>query len=127
MSRRKKTPTVAVTIAEHEMADTKEVALREARTGNMQAAAIVERLWRRQRRTIALALPPVNDATGLAAAQAEVIAATARGTLTPHEGIAWASMLDYRRRALDTVEYEQRLREIEKENEERNRREQERR
>jgi hypothetical protein len=62
---------------------------------------------------VRLDLPPVNDAGSLAAAQAEVIAAAAAGKITPHEGMAFGAMLDYRRRALDTIELEGRLREIE--------------
>jgi hypothetical protein len=80
-------------------------------------------MHRRRRRTVPLDLPPVDDAAGLAAAQSEVIAAAARGLITPHEGIAYATMLEYLRRALDTVEYEARLMEIEETNAERARRE----
>ena len=93
-------------------AEVQDAMMREARQGNLQAIAIVERIWRHRRRTPTLDLPPVNDAAGLAAAQAAVIAAAAGGRITPHEGIAYAAMLDYRRRALDTVELEERLREI---------------
>ena len=76
-------------------------------------------MWRRRRRTVTLDLPPVDDAGGLAAAQAAVIAAAAGGRITPREGIAFAAMLDYRRRALDTIEFEGRLREVEQAREER--------
>lgn len=110
-------------LSDDDMAEVQRVAIREAKAGNMQATAIVERMHRRRRRTVPLDLPPVDDAAGLAAAQSEVIAATARGMITPHEGIAYAAMLDYRRRALDTVEYEARLLEIEKSNAVRARRE----
>ena len=103
------------------------MAVREAKQGNLQAIAIVERIWRRRRRTVTLDLPPVKDSGGLAAAQAAVIAAAAGGLITPREGMAYAAMLDYRRRALDTVELEERLREIERKNEERDRLEAERR
>jgi hypothetical protein len=110
-------------LSEGDMAEVQRVAVREAKAGNMQATAIVERMHRRRRRTVPLDLPPVDDAAGLAAAQSEVIAAAARGLITPHEGIAYATMLEYRRRALDTVEYEARLMEIEETNAERARRE----
>ena len=77
-------------------------------------------MWRRRRRTVTIDLPPVDDAGGLAKAQGAVIAAAAAGQITPREGVAYAAMLDYRRRALDTVEFEGRLRELEKTNAERN-------
>jgi hypothetical protein len=118
-----KTHKADIALGEADITEVQRVAVREAKEGNIQAVAIVERMWRRRRRTVTLDLPPVDDAGGLAAAQAKVIAAAASGRITPHEGIAYAAMLDYRRRALDTVEYELRLREIEKNNEERARRE----
>ena len=102
-----------------ELAMIQRAAVEKAKQGDMQAAAIVERMWRRRRRTVSVDLPPVNDALGLAAAQATVIAAAAAGKITPREGMAYAAMLDYRRRALDTVEFEGRLRAVERAHEER--------
>ena len=103
-----------------DMAEIQRVAVREAKQGDMRAVAIVERMWRRRRRTVTIDLPPVDDAGGLAAAQAAVIATAAAGRITPREGVAFAAMLDYRRRALDTIELEGRLREIENASAERN-------
>ena len=103
-----------------DMAEIQGVTVGKAKQGDTQAVAIVERMWRRRRRTVILDLPPVDDAGGLAKAQAAVIAAAAAGQITPREGVAYAAMLDYRRRALDTVEFEGRLRELEKTNAERN-------
>jgi len=116
-----------IAFSQADVAEIQGVAVREAKQGNMRAVAIVERIWRRRRRTVTLDLPPVDDAGGLAAAQAAVIAAAAGGRITPREGIAFAAMLDYRRRALDTVELEGLLREIESKKEERDRLDAERR
>jgi hypothetical protein len=110
-------PDIAFSAAD--FAEVQGVTMRKAKRGDMRAVAIVERIWRRRRRTVRLDLPPVDDPASLAAAQAAVIAAAAGGRITPHEGIAFAAMLDYRRRALDTVELEGRLREIEQAHEER--------
>jgi hypothetical protein len=118
--------TIDITFSAADLAEIQAVIVREARQGNLQAIAIVERIWRHRQRPVRLDLPPVDDAAGLAAAQAAVIAAAAGGRITPYEGVAYAAMLDYRRRALDTVELEGRLREIERENEERERRDKER-
>jgi len=104
-------PDIAFSAAD--FAEIQDVTVREAKLGDMRAVAIVERIWRRRRRTVSIDLPPVGDSASLAAAQSAVIAAAAGGRITPHEGIAFAAMLDYRRRALDTVELEGRLREIE--------------
>ncbi len=104
-----------------DIAEIQTMAMQKAKQGDMQAATLVERIWRRRRRTVTIDLPPVNDARGLAKAQAAVIAAAAAGKITPREGMAFAAMLDYRRRALDTVEFEGRLREVERANAERDR------
>jgi hypothetical protein len=113
----KKTPTdgdseIAFSLAD--LAEIQNVAVRQAKQGDMQAAVLVERMWRHRRRSVSLDLPPVDDASGLAKAQAAVIAAAAAGRITPREGMAYAVLLDYRRRALDTVEFEGRLRDVEK-------------
>src|SRR5215204_4489630 len=56
-----------------------------AKGGDMTAAKLVlERLWPVPRgRAVELELPPVEDATGLVAAVARVVAAMADGTVTP--------------------------------------------
>ncbi len=62
---------------------------------------------------IVLDLPTVVDATSLAEAQARVIAAAAGGKITPRQGLSFSTMLEYRRRALETVELEAQLTELE--------------
>jgi hypothetical protein len=66
-----------------------------------------------QDRPVVLDLPTVVDATSLAEAQARVIAAAAAGKITPRQGLSFSTMLEYRRRALETVELEAQLAEIE--------------
>src|SRR5216683_655077 len=58
-------------------------------------------------------LPAVETAGGLVQAQAAVIAAMARGELTPDEAAAVASVLETQRRALETHDHERRLAELE--------------
>jgi hypothetical protein len=55
----------------------------------------------------------VETAGGLVQAQAAVIAAMARGELTPDEAAAVASVLETQRRALETHDHERRLDELE--------------
>lgn len=107
-----------IAFSQADVAEIQGVAVREAKQGDMRAVAIVERIWRRRRRLVTLDLPPVDDPGGLAAAQAAVIAAAAGGRITPREGIAFAALLDYRRRTLDTVELEGLLRDLESKREE---------
>jgi hypothetical protein len=96
---------------------------RKARAGDVSAAKLVlARAWPIQRcRTIKIDLPPTVDAAGVAAAQQAVIAAVAQGQLTPDEGNALASLIENRRRALDTVLLEEQLAELERYQEERDR------
>ncbi|MCX7361953.1 MAG: hypothetical protein NTV97_08830 [Alphaproteobacteria bacterium] len=117
MSKSRKTRHDVIDAAE--MAEVQRVALAAAKAGNMPGAAIVERMWRRRRQTVAIDLPPLDDAKGIAAAQSAVIAAVAAEKITPRDGLVYARLLEYRRRALETVEYEASLAEIEEANAER--------
>ena len=83
----------------------------KAGKGDMRAASIVlARTWPRRRgRPVTLDLPAVDTAGGLVQAQAAVIAAMARGELTPDEAAAVASVLETQRRALETGDHERRL------------------
>ena len=56
-----------------------------------------------------LALPPVAAAADIPPALAAVIAAVADGELSPEEGQALGAMLELQRRAVETMELEQRL------------------
>ena len=87
------------------------VVAEKAGKGNMRAASIVlARTWPRRRgRPVTLDLPAVDTAGGLVQAQAAVIAAMARGELTPDEAAAVASVLETQRRALETHDHERRL------------------
>jgi hypothetical protein len=89
--------------------------MQKAEAGDVRAAAVVlARTWPHRRgRPVSLDLPAVDDAAGLAAAQAALIGAAARGEITPDEGASFTSMLENRRRILETVELEKRLVELE--------------
>jgi hypothetical protein len=87
----------------------------QAEKGNMYAAAILlARTWPRRRgRPVQLDLPSAADTGGLVAAQAAVIAAMARGEISPDEATSIASVLETQRRAIETHDHERRLRELE--------------
>jgi hypothetical protein len=101
------------TVAAEDMAEVRAVALREAKDGRVPAMAIVERMWRRRDRPVVIDLPPITDAASLADAQARVIAAAASGKITPRQALAFATLLEWRRRAMEAVEFERELEEIE--------------
>ncbi len=68
----------------------------------------------RKSRPIEIDLPPVETADDIAAAHGAVIAAMARGEITPDDAGTIAGVLEARRRAIETVELEARLSKLEK-------------
>src|SRR5262249_37627947 len=111
-SRQTANPVADVLTAE-DMAEVARAALPKAKEGDQAAALIVLRIWERLEPTIELDLPEVPDAKSLAEAHARVIAAVARRRITPRQALEVSRLLDWRRRALDTVEFESVLSKIE--------------
>ncbi len=66
-------------------------------------------------RPIEIDLPPVETAEDITAAQGAVIAAMARGEITPDDAGTIAGVLEARRRAIETVELEKRIDALERE------------
>jgi hypothetical protein len=92
-------------------ADVMRAVVDAAKAGDMTAANILlRRLWpERKGRPVAVALPPILDATGLLAALAAITAAVGDGELSPEEGQAMATILETQRRAIETIELDQRI------------------
>ena len=67
----------------------------------------------RKSRPIQINLPGIGDAQGIAQAQTTVLAATACGDLTIEEAAGLSSLLDARRKALETEQLEMRLKRLE--------------
>src|SRR5471032_1859706 len=86
-----------------------------AEQGNMHAASLlVPRIWPlRLGQSVELDLPPVETSAGLIQAQAALVAAMARGEVTPLEAASIASVLETQRRAIETHDHEQLIRELE--------------
>ena len=87
----------------------------DAKAGDLRAAEILlRRLWpERKGRSVEVALPPVASAADLVPASAAVLAAMARGELTPEEAQAICAVLESQRRAVETAELEARIAAIE--------------
>ena len=100
------------TLAAEDIAEVRSVALRVAKGGNVPAIAVVERMWRQRDRSVVIDLPPITDAVSLAEAHARVIARAAGGKITPRQGVAFATMLEWRRRAMEAIDFERQLEEI---------------
>jgi len=88
-----------------------------AKGGDMRAAEIVlARIWPvKKGRPVSLKLPSIKAATDVVAAMGAVADAVGAGDLTPDEGQAVASILEAKRKAIETVELESRVAALEQE------------
>jgi hypothetical protein len=82
-----------------------------AKDGDLSAARLVlERLVPpAKERPIFLALPDTSTAGGIAEAQQAILQAVAAGDLLPGEGSTLAGIVEARRKAVETLELEQRI------------------
>jgi len=82
-----------------------------AKEGDMRAAdLLLRRLWpERKGRPVAFPLPELHTAADMVAALGAVVQAVAHGDLSPEEGQAVAGMVEAHRRAIETVELDQRI------------------
>jgi hypothetical protein len=89
--------------------------LTAAKRGDMTAARLVlERISPvRRGRPVHLDLPAVRTASDVAEAMSVLTRAIASGELTPDEAATVAAVFELRRKALETEEFEQRLRALE--------------
>ena len=89
-----------------------------ARNGDMRAADILlRRLWpERKGRPVALDLPALVGAAGIADAVGAVASAVAAGEVSPEEGQAVAAILETQRRAIETADLEARIATLEARN-----------
>ena len=86
----------------------------KAEKGDMYAAALVlARTWpRRKGRPVEIDLPPVGDTAGLVAAQAAVVAAMARGQITPDEAHLIGELLERQRHIIEIHDHALQIEEI---------------
>ena len=100
-------------------ADAKEIVMviiNAAKKGDLTAAKMVlDRLAPPVReRAIYLALPDTSTVAGISHAQQAILAAVAAGEILPAEGTALTGIVESRRRAVETVDLEHRIAELEK-------------
>ena len=90
-------------------------AIEKAKEGDMVAIRLcLERILSAVKsRPVEIDLPPVETAKDITAAHGAVIAAMAKGEITPDDAAAIAGVLEAQRRAIETVELETRIEEIE--------------
>jgi len=105
-------PTTAAAIDPIDLEDMREIwraVATAAKAGDMRAAEIARRWWRFRQRMLHLALAPIEDAAGVARAQAQLLALVAAGEITPREGRDVSVMVENRRKAIETLEFEAEL------------------
>ena len=87
-----------------------------AKTGDLKAAELLlARIWPPRRgRTVRLELPPVKTAEGISEATAAVLEAMATGDVTPDEAATIASILEIRRKMIETQELADRISQLER-------------
>ena len=96
-----------------DMADVARVVVAKAKDGDMKAAEVAYKIRRWQPPEVRLDdLPSVGDAASLAEAHAKVIAAAAANRMTTRQALDFSTMLEYRRRAVETFEIETKIREL---------------
>ena len=92
-------------------AEVAKVIIDAARAGDLTAAKMVlERLAPPMReRPINIELPATESAQGCSEAQVAILQAVGAGDLLPGEGVALAGIVENRRRAIETIDLEQRI------------------
>jgi hypothetical protein len=96
-----------------------DVALKEAKEGNLKAVEMMlARIWPvRRGRPVEVEAPPVRATADLLPVCADLSDAILNGDVTPEEGVAAARVVEAHRKMIVTVDHEQRIRELEEETE----------
>lgn len=86
-----------------------------AKRGDMAACKMVldKVLPNTKDRSITLEMPSINDLKDVGNAQAEILQAVSIGGITPSEGEKIASIIEARRRAIETIDLEERISRLE--------------
>ena len=89
--------------------------IERAKGGDMTACKMVldKVLPNTKDRPIALEMPLINDLKDVGNAQAEILQAVANGSITPNEGERVASIIEARRRSIETIDLEVRISQLE--------------
>ncbi len=112
---RNKSTVLAERLMQDDAADIVRAVITAARGGDMTAARLIlERISPvRKGRPVYLDLPAVHTASDIAEAMSVLTRAIASGDLTPDEAATVATVFEMRRKALETEEFEQRLKTLE--------------
>lgn len=89
--------------------------IERAKSGDIAACKMVldKVLPNTKDRLIALEIPLINDLNDVGNAQAEILQAVANGSITPNEGERVASIIEARRRSIESIDLEMRISQLE--------------
>jgi hypothetical protein len=106
---------MALALMEDELEAIVKSVVAAAKGGDMAAARlVVDKLVPASKdRPVRIELPDIADAEGCASAQSKIMSAVAEGELLPSEGEALAGLVEYRRKSLETLTLEQRVKALE--------------
>lgn len=112
---RHKTTQLAYAMMEGGLEAILEQVVAKAKAGDMLACRIIiDKFVPNQKdRTVAIELPPIVTLDEVGHAQSEILQAVVSGDITPNEGEKIASIVDVRRRSIETIELEARIAELE--------------
>lgn len=104
-------------IADKEAEDILRKVIDAAKGGDTRSAEVIlSRIWPpRKGRAVRLDLPAIDTPADIVKALGIVAGAVGAGDITPEEGSAVAAVLEFKRKSIETVDFEQRLSALEKE------------
>jgi|SRR4051812_8200386 hypothetical protein len=94
-----------------DMDEMRKVAGSQGKGGDL--AAIKLSWWLREREWGSIDLAAIDDLAGVQKAQAQVMALLNSKRMAPRAALTYARLIEYRRRAIVTIDHEARIREIE--------------
>ena len=106
---------VSYALMEGNLEDVLATVIERAKSGDIAACKMVldKVLPNTKDRLIALEIPLINDLNDVGNAQAEILQAVANGSITPNEGERVASIIEARRRSIESIDLEMRISQLE--------------
>lgn len=106
---------ITYALIEGNLQEVLETVVERAINGDMTACRMIldKVLPNTKDRPVTIDLPEINDLNGVGFAQAEILQAVATGDITPNEGERIASIVEARRRSLETIDLEARISQLE--------------
>jgi hypothetical protein len=106
---------ITYALIEGNLQEVLETVVERAINGDMTACRMIldKVLPNTKDRPVTIDLPEINDLNGVGFAQAEILQAVAIGDITPNEGERIASIVEARRRSLETIDLEARISQLE--------------